>query len=84
MIDWEGDFLVQQPPGILDWLNAVQFAVAWLGQLVLYVKEHYLSWNRDELKLCVCYQILSRVDATATSASADKDISHRILIFPRN
>lgn len=26
-------------PGVADWLNIVQFAVVWLGQLVLYVLE---------------------------------------------
>lgn len=36
-IDWEGNFLVEQPPAAQDWLNVAQFLVTWLGQLVLYV-----------------------------------------------
>lgn len=35
MIDWEGNFLVQQPPAAQDWLHVAQFAITWLGQLVL-------------------------------------------------
>jgi hypothetical protein len=38
-IDWEGSFLSQQPPDARDWLSHAQFAVVWLGQLVLYVSK---------------------------------------------
>jgi hypothetical protein len=33
----ESYFFPMEEPGVPDWLNFVQFAVVWLGQLVLYV-----------------------------------------------
>jgi hypothetical protein len=33
----ESYFFPMEEPGVADWLNFVQFAVVWLGQLVLYV-----------------------------------------------
>lgn len=30
-------YFFSMEPGVADWLNIVQFAVVWLGQLVLYV-----------------------------------------------
>jgi hypothetical protein len=35
-------------PGVADWLNFVQFAVVWLGQLVLYVSGPRSLYTNEE------------------------------------